>query len=82
MGLCVENKLDSKGRLVIPEEVRRRVRVRPGSKLKIRTKNESIILTKSLRPIDFIKALEGVLKKGSAVESFDPLRLKEIWLAN
>ncbi len=78
----MESKLDSKGRIVIPEAARRRAGWKTGSKVKVRTEKESIILTKSVTPVDFIKALQGIIKKGSTVESSDPLKLKEIWLAN
>ena len=78
----METRLDSKGRVVIPEDARRRAGLRAGSKVKVSGEKERIIITKSLRPIDFIKALEGALKKGSRAECVDPLKLKEIWLAD
>ncbi|MFQ6134571.1 MAG: AbrB/MazE/SpoVT family DNA-binding domain-containing protein [Nitrososphaerales archaeon] len=75
-----EAKLDSKGRIVIPERVRRKVGFRGGSKLKVRVEHESVVITKSVTPKEFIEEMEGFLKEDSPVQASDPLKLKEIWL--
>ena len=77
--------MDSKGRIVIPEGVRKELGLNEGSRVRLRLEKSGIsggsavILTKSVGPDEFIKRTEGTLKKGSRAKAADPLRLKEIW---
>jgi AbrB family looped-hinge helix DNA binding protein len=77
--------MDSKGRIVIPEDVRKELGLNEGSRIRVRLERtgtrggSAIILTKSVGPDEFIKRTEGVLKKESRAKAADPLRLKEIW---
>ena len=77
-----ESRLDSKGRIVISDSLRKRMGLRKGSKVKLHKTKESIIVTKSVEPKEFIAELEGFLKKGSKLPASDPLKLKEIWPEN
>jgi bifunctional DNA-binding transcriptional regulator/antitoxin component of YhaV-PrlF toxin-antitoxin module len=72
-------RVDSKKRVVLPDNVRRKSGIKVGSKLKARAKDGSIRLTKSISPDEFLASMEGILKEGSPVQVSDPLRLKEIW---
>jgi AbrB family looped-hinge helix DNA binding protein len=74
--------MDSKGRIVIPDEVRKELGLTSGSRVRISvTEDNSIIVMKSgLNPQEFIKQTEGLLKRGSEAKVADPLRLKEVWL--
>jgi AbrB family looped-hinge helix DNA binding protein len=75
-----ESVLDSKGRVLIPEEVRKKAKLTTGSKLKLRLeRDDSVKIIKSIPPKQFIQDLEGAIKKGSLVKKVDPLNLKEIW---
>jgi AbrB family looped-hinge helix DNA binding protein len=80
-----EATMDSKGRIVIPEDVRKELGLNEGSRIRVRIEKSSIsggsavILTKSVGPDEFIKRTEGMLKKESRAKAADPLRLKEIW---
>lgn len=80
-----EATMDSKGRIVIPEDVRKELGLNEGSRIRVRLEKSSIsggtavILTKSVGPDEFIKRTEGALKKQSRAKAADPLRLKEIW---
>ena len=75
-----ESVLDSKGRVLIPEEVRKKAKLIPGSKLKLRIEGDNTVkITKSIPPKQFIQELEGVIKRGSSLKKEDPLKLKEIW---
>jgi AbrB family looped-hinge helix DNA binding protein len=80
-----EATMDSKGRIVIPEDVRKELGLNEGSRIRVRLEKSSlgggsaVILTKSVGPDEFIKRTEGVLKKESRAKAADPLRLKEIW---
>ncbi|MDA4123693.1 MAG: AbrB/MazE/SpoVT family DNA-binding domain-containing protein [Thaumarchaeota archaeon] len=80
-----EATMDSKGRIVIPEGVRKELGLNEGSRIRLRLEKGSIaggsavIMTKSVGPDEFIKRTEGVLKKESRAKAADPLRLKGIW---
>jgi len=80
-----EETVDSKGRIVIPEDVRKELGLNLGSRIRVRLEKSGIgggsagILTKSVGPEEFIKLTESILKKQSRAKAADPLRLKEIW---
>ena len=80
-----EATMDSKGRIVIPEDVRKELGLNEGSRIRVRLEKSgysggsAVILTKSVGPDEFIKRTEGMLKKESRAKAADPLRLKEIW---
>ena len=72
MGMT-ESTLDSKGRVLIPEELRKKARLEAGSKLKLSIEADgSVKITKSIPPKKFIEELEGVIKKGSPVKKDYP----------
>jgi len=80
-----EATVDSKGRIVIPEEVRKELGLNEGSKIRLRLEKggaaggPAAVVTKSIGPEEFIKFAEGALKKESRVKRTYPLLLKEIW---
>jgi AbrB family looped-hinge helix DNA binding protein len=80
-----EATMDSKGRIVIPEDVRKELGLNEGSRIRLKLEKSSIsggptvIMTKSVGPDEFIKRTEGMLKKESRAKAADPLRLKDIW---
>jgi AbrB family looped-hinge helix DNA binding protein len=77
--------MDSKGRIVIPEDVRNELGLNEGSMIRVALEKSSVnsgttvILTKGVGPDEFIKRTKGALKKKSRAKAADPLRLKEIW---
>lgn len=80
-----EATVDSKGRIVIPEEIRRKLKMGDGTKVKITLEEDTdaksglVLIRKSMEPGKFIETTKGSIKKGSPVKVSDPLRLKEIW---
>jgi AbrB family looped-hinge helix DNA binding protein len=74
-----EALLDSKGRIVIPEKLRKKLGLRKGSRVRMSAGPRSVVLMKSIDPKEFVEKMEGIIKKGSPAEAFDPLKLKEIW---
>ncbi len=72
--------VDSKGRIVIPEKIRKKVGLRSGSKVRVRAEQRSVVIMRSIEPKEFIEEMQGVIKEGSLVDVFDPLKLKEIWV--
>ena len=77
-----EVTVDSKHRVVLPEEARKQSGIKAGSKLKVSVKDHAVVLTKKTEPSEFVRIMEGVIKKGSRVRASDPLKLKEIWAAS
>lgn len=75
----MEVRVDAKKRVLLPEDVRRKAGVKTGTRLRVSSKDGSIVLAKTVSAEDFVEKMEGSLKKGSPVEAADPLKLKEIW---
>lgn len=76
----MEVTVDDKGRIVIPEGLRRRLDIREGSKLRVTVEYNKVMIGRGIPPDEFISHMEGCIKKGSRVKKTDPLKLKEIWL--
>ena len=77
-----EATVDSKGRVVIPEEIRKRLKMGEGTRVRITLEGESgsvIVVKANVEPRKFVELTRGAIKKGSPVKISDPLRLKEIW---
>ena len=79
-----ETTVDSKGRIVIPEEIRKELRLGEGSKLdvSITGADHSIVIRSRVDPDSFVAFAEGFVKQGSPVKAGNPLRLKEIWTSH
>jgi len=74
-----EAKLDSKGRVLIPYNIRRKTGLTAGSRVRVSIDNSSIVIKKSIEPKDFIRETKGAIRKGSSVKKGDPVELKGIW---
>jgi len=72
--------LDSKGRVLIPDEIRKRAGLATGSKWRVSATTNAIVIRKRVEPEDFIRQTRGALKKDSKAKKVDPLKLKEIWI--
>lgn len=79
MGNLSETSLDSKGRVLIPDKIRKKAGMTIGSKVRISVDDKTVLIRKSGDPEKFIRDTEGVIKRGSTVKVADPLKLKEIW---
>jgi len=75
-----EATLDSKGRVLIPDEIRKKVGLTTGSRLRVSTTNNVVVIRKRIEPKDFISETQGAIRKDSKVKRVDPLKLKEIWI--
>ncbi len=69
--------VDEKGRILIPKEAREKIGLQTGGKARLRIEKEKLIITPPVSPEEFIKELEGCIKKGTPV--IDPLDLKKMW---
>jgi AbrB family looped-hinge helix DNA binding protein len=70
-----EAVIDERGRIVIPNELRLELGLRPEQKLKIMTKGRELVLSPAVGADEFVSKLEGCVH-GSKVE---PMDLKKIW---
>ena len=57
--MSLEVRLDERGRITIPREVRERLGLKPGERLLIKVQGSSIIITRAENPF---KVIEGILK--------------------
>ena len=70
-----EAVIDARGRIVIPNEVRTRLRLRPEQKLRVSARGQEIILTPEVDTEAFVSRLKGCVKKSKV----KPGELKSIW---
>ena len=73
--------VDDKGRITIPEDVRKKLGIRKGSRVKVSLKENKAVIVSMVDVKQFIDRMEGFIKQGSKAEKADPLKLKEIWMA-
>lgn len=62
MGATYHSKMSSKGQLVIPAEVRKRLKLRPGTEVTITEDEGRLIIEQRRRIFEDILGLQGVLK--------------------
>ncbi len=70
-----EATIDERGRIVIPNEIRAELKLRPEQKLRISTKGRELVLSPEVGVDEFIVGLKGCVR-GSKIRSED---LKAIW---
>lgn len=62
MGATYHSKMSSKGQLVIPAEVRKRLKLRSGTEVTITEDNGRIVIEQRKQVFQAIRKLRGVLK--------------------
>ena len=67
--------IDERGRIVIPNEIRTELKLRPEQKLRISTKGKELLLSPEIGVDEFISELKGCVR-GSKTKPED---LKTIW---
>ena len=70
-----ETDIDERGRVVIPRELREKLKLRPAQKLKVEARDQELILRTVLDPEEFIKEMKGCVSRSRV----KPEELKEIW---
>lgn len=70
-----ETDIDERGRVVIPRELREKLKLRPAQRLKVEARDHELILRTVLDPEDFIKEMKGCVSRSKV----RPDELKEIW---
>jgi len=71
--------IDTKGRIVIPRQLREKLNLREGSKVRLTLEEGKIVIIKPITPEEFIHEMEGSVKEGSPIPKINPLELKKIW---
>lgn len=72
--------MDERGRITIPQSDREKMGLRPGDRLRVEIREDSIRIQKAVSRQDFIRVFEGCITRENAVgKATDPLRIKEIW---
>jgi AbrB family looped-hinge helix DNA binding protein len=75
--MATEAIVDRKGRILIPKEIREKIGLQAGRKVRIKVDKEKVIVTPLISPEEFIEEMEGCIKEGTP--TIDPLKLKEMW---
>jgi AbrB family looped-hinge helix DNA binding protein len=76
MGVSMgEAVIDERGRIVIPNEIRAELNLRPEQKLKVMPRGRELVLSPAVGTEEFISQLKGCIH-GSKVK---PEELKTIW---
>ncbi|MFQ6074686.1 MAG: AbrB/MazE/SpoVT family DNA-binding domain-containing protein [Candidatus Bathyarchaeia archaeon] len=65
-----ERKVGSKGQVVIPQVLRKVLKISPGSKVVFKLEGGRLILEKAA--FDAVGALEGIAKRGPSVSEISP----------
>jgi AbrB family looped-hinge helix DNA binding protein len=71
--------VDEKGRIILPKRLRLGLGLTEGSQVSVQLQKERLIISKVVNPDDFIRDMEGFVKKDSPLPLLDPLSLKRIW---
>ena len=74
-----EAVIDTKGRIVIPRQLREKLNLREGSKVRLTLEEGKIVIIRPTAPEEFIHEMEGSVKEGSPIPKINPLELKKIW---
>jgi AbrB family looped-hinge helix DNA binding protein len=70
-----EAVIDERGRIVIPNEIRAELKLRPEQKLRISRRGKDLLLSPEVSADEFISELRGCVR-GSKIK---PVDLKTIW---
>ena len=78
-----ERRIDEKGRITIPKELRKRLGIEPGDRVSIDVRNEEIVVKPAISRTRAIALLEGCIteattrKDATEIDPMDPLRLDD-----
>lgn len=81
MGISGKTRVDDRGRITIPNEVREALGITPETDLFFEAGESELVLSKPLKPEEFIAQAHRFMEelKSSKVEAAEPLKMKEIW---
>ncbi|MHA1245558.1 MAG: AbrB/MazE/SpoVT family DNA-binding domain-containing protein [Candidatus Heimdallarchaeota archaeon] len=70
--------VDTKGRILIPKEIRQRLKIKPGSRLFLKIENGRLVLLKATSLSDFQSELETFQEKLKKLTS-DPIPTEKLF---
>jgi AbrB family looped-hinge helix DNA binding protein len=81
LGMSVKVKIDERGRVTIPTEVRESLGIGRNAELILEKRESELVLSKPLSADEFIEQAHSFMEdvKASKVAIVEPLRVKEIW---
>lgn len=80
-----ERRVDAKGRITIPREIRERLGIDPGEQVTIGVEDGEIVVRRRVDREDAVEALEGCVDaetRRSGAEPTDPRDLKDDWTSD
>lgn len=77
----IKLKVDERGRITVPAEVREAVGIKPMGEVMAEEKEEGLLIHRQLNPAEFIKEARETQEKIKATKigKEEPLKVKEIW---
>lgn len=77
----IKLKVDERGRVTLPAEMRDAFVARPGSEVAAEVREEGLLLYRKVAPEEFLKEAEELQEKirATKVAKEDALKAKEIW---
>ena len=73
-----ESKIDNKGRICIPNEIRKILNLKPGERILFQVQDDKIILRKSTSMEEFIKKSEKISEILKGITK-DPIEFKKMF---
>jgi AbrB family looped-hinge helix DNA binding protein len=73
----MQTTIDDKGKIEVPEDVRRKLHLKTGDVVEIEIKDKNILISPLISPEEFIERMEGKIKSGN--KSIAPEEIKNIW---
>ena len=77
----IKLKIDERGRVTLPAEVRKALRIKKGDEITAEEREEGLLIYKKITPEEFLKEARDIQEKIKAtkVAKEEALRVKEIW---
>lgn len=86
MGVDDETRrVDSKGRVTIPDSIRRSLDIEPGEEVDVALEEGKVVIRPNVSRDEFIESMEGCITEETQaddVEPMDPRKLKEDWTSD
>lgn len=85
MGAGEQRRVDEKGRITIPQEIRESLHIDPGEEVDVALEEGRIVIQPSISRQEFAETLEGCINdetRADDAEPMDPLAMKEDWTSD
>ena len=69
-------EIDDRGRITIPKEMREELGLKPGDGVRIKKRDDALLIEKEIDLPTFIDEMKGCITVKGEI---DPLKMKEIW---